>query len=141
MTDEILDQEYPGIGRLHYFLAQVGMIAAVIFVVTIFGPESRVMSIMTLVLMVASVILDVMRLRNIGVSQWFSFLRYAPYGKTILWLGLTSAQPGWIETRRLDRAGKSILIFQLALLGLLLFMIFRSGIAMFGIGDLGMQMF
>jgi len=132
MADEVLENEYPGIGRLHYFLAQVGMIAAVIFVVTVFGPESGVMKIMALVLMVASVIFDVMRLRNIGVSQWFSFLRYVPFGKSILWIGLTSAQTGWIETRRLDRAGKSILIAQLVLFALILFMAFRMGMTIFG---------
>ena len=133
MADEVLENEYPGIGRLHYFLAQVGMIAAVIFVVTVFGPESGVMKIMALVLMVASVIFDVMRLRNIGVSQWFAFLRYLPFGETLLGFGLLCAQTGWIETRRLDSAGKSILFTELILLALMLFLFFQSGITVFGI--------
>src|SRR5215211_7535485 len=101
--------EYPGIGRLHYFLAHIVMIAAVVLVVTVFGPEGRAMRITGLVLMVASFVLDVMRLKNIGLSQWFAFLRYVPFGKTLLGFGLLCAQTGWIETRRLDSAGKSIL--------------------------------
>src|SRR5215207_9110651 len=107
MNEDGLKQEYPGIGRLHYFLSIVGMIAAVVFVVTVFGPESRMMSVTTVVLMVASLVLDVMRLRNIGVSEWFVFLRFVPYGKTLLGFGLMCAQSGWAETRRLDSAGKS----------------------------------
>src|SRR3982750_1481903 len=124
-----LEHEYPGIERLHYFLAQVGMIAAIIFVVSMFGPGSRVMSIFTLVFMVASVVLDVMRLRNMGVSQWLVFGRFLPFGKTLLWIAMTTAQTGWNETRQLDRAGKSILITELVLFALVLFMAFRSGLA------------
>lgn len=141
MNDAGLEHEYPGIGRLHYFLAHIGMIATVVFVVTVFGPESRVMSITGLVLMVASFVLDVMRLKNIGVSQWFAFLRYVPFGKTLLGFGLLCAQTGWIETRRLDSAGKSILFTELVLLALILFLFFRTGITVFGIPDSGLQIF
>jgi hypothetical protein len=125
MRESELDESYPGIDRLHYFLAKIGMIAAVVFVVTIFGAHSPVMKILGLLLMVAGVVLDVMRLRNIGVSQWFAFIRFLPFGNTVLDIGLQCAQPGWGETRRLDRAGRSILIFELFLLALALFMAFR----------------
>lgn len=127
MNNAELANGYPGIGRLHYFLGQVGMIAAAVFVVTVFGAGSPVMNVMSLVLMVAGLVLDVMRLRNIGVSEWLVFLRYLPYGGTLLWIGLTSAQTGWNETRRLDSAGKSILFTELLLVALMLFLIFRSG--------------
>jgi hypothetical protein len=134
--DELeLEREYPGIGRLHYFLGNVGMIAAVVFVLTVFGPDSRVMSVTTLAVMVASLVLDALRLRNIGVSQWFVFLRYVPFGKTLLNIGLFCAQTGWVETRSLDRDGRSILFVELVLLALMLFLMFRTGIAIFGIPD------
>ena len=129
MNDSRLEHEYPGVGRLHYFLGNVGMVAAAVFVVMVFGPESAVMSVTALVLMVVSLILDVLRLRNIGVSQWFVFLRYVPFGKTLLGFGLLSAQTGWIETRRLDSAGKSILIALLVVLALIIFMYFRMGVS------------
>ena len=138
MNDSGFEHEYPGIGRLHYFLAQIGMVAAVMFVITVFGPDSRVMSITGLVLMVASFVLDVMRLQNIGVSQWFAFLRYVPFGNTLLGFGLLCAQTGWIETRRLDSAGKSILFTELVLLALILLLVFRSGIT---ISNSGFQIF
>jgi hypothetical protein len=125
MSEPELDHVYPGIDRLHYFLGKVGMIAAAIFVVTVFGPGSPVMKVLSLVLMIASTVLDVMRLRNIGLSQWFMFVRFLPFGNTALTIGLLCAQTGWIETRRLDRAGRSILIFELLLLALMLFMFFR----------------
>ena len=132
-----LENEYPGIGRLHYFLAQVGIIAAVVFVANAFGPESRVMSVTTLAAMVAGLVLDVMRLRNMGVSQWLVFGRFLPFGKLLLWIAMTTAQPGWNETRTLDRAGKSILITELFLFGVMMFMIFRSGIEILGISGWG----
>src|SRR5688500_609124 len=135
MSESTPEHEYPGICRLHYFLAHLGMIAVVVFVVTVFGPESRVMSITGLVLLVASFVLDVMRLKNIGLSQWFAFLRYVPLGKTLLGFGLLCAQTGWIETRRLDSAGKSILVAELILLALILFLVFRAGITVFGMPD------
>lgn len=114
-----------GIDRLHYFLSKIGMIAAVVFAVMVFGPDSAVMRVLGLVLMVASVVLDVMRLRNIGLSQWFAFVRFLPFGNTVLDIFLLSAQEGWAETRRFDRAGRSILIVELLLLGVMLLMFFR----------------
>lgn len=141
MAASVHEREYPGIGRLHYFLAQIGMIVAVVFVVTVFGPESRMMTLTGLVLMIASFALDVMRLKNIGLSQWFAFLRYVPFGKTLLGFGLLCAQTGWIETRRLDSAGKSILFAELVLLALILFLFFRMGITVFGIPDPGLRIF
>ncbi len=131
MKDGHLEDEYPGIGRLHYFLAQVGMIAVAIFVVTTLGPESPAVGIMTIALMVASFVLDVMRLKNIGVSQWFAFLRYLPFGRLLLGFGLLSAQTGWVETKRFDRAGVSILIVEAMLVGLMLFMYLRMGVVIF----------
>jgi len=141
MSESGHEHAYPGIGRLHYFLAHIGMIAVVVFVVTVFGPESRVMSITGLVLIVVSFVLDVMRLKNIGLSQWYAFLRCVPFGKTLLGFGLLCAQTGWTETRRLDSAGKSILLAELVLLALMLFLFFRTGITVFGIPDPGLQIF
>jgi len=124
-----LDDNYPGIDRLQYFLGKAGMIAAVVFTVTVFGPESPVMKVVSLVVMVAGVVLDVMRLRNIGVSQWLIFLRFLPFGGLILDLGLVTAQTGWAKERQLDRAGKTVLIFCLVLLAMMLFVWFRAGMA------------
>jgi hypothetical protein len=126
------DREYPGIGRLHYFLGNVCLIAAVVFVVAMFGPESPVMSGTSLVVMIGAVVLDVMRLRNIGVSQWLVFLRFVPFGSTVLAIGLLAAQTGWADTRRLDSAGRSILFAEFLLLALILFLAFRTGLTIFG---------
>jgi hypothetical protein len=126
---EVLANEYPGIGRLHYFLSQVGMIAAIVFVVNVFGPDSRVVSFAAFGLMAGSVIVDVLRLRNMGVSQWLVFLRFLPFGKTLMWIALTSAQTGWNESRKLDNAGKSILFVEVMIFLMVVFMMLRSGIS------------
>jgi hypothetical protein len=132
MAEEVLDGEYPGIGRLHYFLAQIVMIAAVIFVVSAFGPDSQVVRFTSLGVMIASVIVDTLRLRNMGVSQWLVFVRYLPFGGMLLSIALTSAQTGWNETRKLDSAGKSILTVELILFAMMMFLAIRSGIQLMG---------
>jgi hypothetical protein len=129
MSDSELDHNYPGVDRLQYFLSKAGMIAAVVFVVTVFGPDSPVMKVVGFALLVGGFVLDVMRLRNIGVSQWFAMLRFFPFGSTILDISLLSAQTGWIETRQLDRAGKTIATFLLVLLALMLFLFLRMHVA------------
>ena len=123
-NSEPLDN-YPGLDRLNYFLGNFGMVIAVVVAIMIFGPDSGVMKYLSLPLMVVSLVLDVMRLRNVGLSQWFAFVRFVPFGNTILGIFLFSAQPGWAETRRWDRAGRTILIVELSLLALMIFMFLR----------------
>ena len=137
MSESDLGNPYPGIGRLHYFLSQIGMIAAVVFVVTVFGPESPVLKVTAFVVMVASVIVDVLRLRNMGVSQWLVFLRFLPFGKTLMWIALTSAQTGWNESRKLDSAGRSILFVEVLLFLMIIFIAMRSGISHLGFPAFG----
>ena len=141
MADEVLERDYPGIGRLHYFLAQVGMIAAVVFVVTTFGPDSLAMRVTAIAIMLASFFVDVLRLRNIGLSQWFAFLRYVPFGKLILGVGLLCAQTGWVETKKLDKAGLTIFVFEIGLILMMLFLAFRTRIDIFGMPSWGLVPF
>lgn len=124
MSDDRLDHIYPGIDRLYYFLGKVAMILVSVFTVIYFGPESGVFRMVSLGLMIGGVVLDVMRLRNIGVSQWFAFLRFVPYGSILLEIGLQSAQTGWVDSKRLDRVGMAIAGLYLALIIFFLFLIF-----------------
>jgi hypothetical protein len=126
MSDAESVYKYPGIDRQQYFLGKIGMIVAAIFVVLVFGPASPLMRVLGLVLLVATLVLDVLRLQNMGVSQWFAFIRFLPFGNLVLDIGLQSAQTGWAETRQLDSTGKRILIFNLVLLALMLFMAWRA---------------
>ncbi len=127
MSDETLEHIYPGIGRLNYFLAQVGMGVAMAVLVINLGPESPVVRLAGLGLMIAGFVLDVMRLRNIGVSQWFAMLRLVPYAGSLLTIGLQCAQTGWIESRRLDRAGMIIFGVYAAFFAFLIFVILWAG--------------
>ena len=123
MSDSEPVSTYPGLDRLNYFLGKVGLIAVIVFVIVVFGPGP--MRYVTLPLMVASIVLDVLRLRNIGLSQWFAFARFLPFGNTILDIFLLSAQGGWAETRRWDRAGRRILLVEFLLIALMFVMYFR----------------
>ena len=106
-----------------------------VLAIVVFGPESSLIGPISLGMSIAGVVLDVMRLRNIGVSQWFVFLRFIPYLGLLLSIGLQSAQGGWAGTKRLDRAGLAILATHAAIIGLLLYLIYRMGvnIEIFGI--------
>jgi uncharacterized membrane protein YhaH (DUF805 family) len=130
-----LDNAFPGIDRLYYFIGRIAMLLAMVFAITFFGPESSFIRPLGLAISIAAVILDVMRLRNIGVSQWFVFLRFIPYLGLLLSIGLQSAQGGWAESKRLDRAGIAILATHAAIIGMLLFLMYRTGISVeiFGI--------
>ena len=130
MSDETLDHVYPGIGRLYFFLAKLVMIAASVVLVIYFGPDSDAMKIVGIVTMIAGFVLDVMRLRNIGESQWFAMLGLVPYAGTLLAIGLQSAQTGWIESRRLDRPGIIIAAVHFALIAFLIYMIFCANVSM-----------
>jgi uncharacterized membrane protein YhaH (DUF805 family) len=125
MAESDLDNNYAGVDRLQYFLGNIGIIVAAIAAVSIFGPRSTMMTIVSIGLTIASLALDVMRLQNVGLSQWYAFIRFLPFGNTILLLGLLAAQPGWNTTRQLDSAGRSILITELILIGVMIFMAFR----------------
>ena len=136
MSDRDLDNAFPGIDRLYYFLGRIAMLLVMVFAITFLGPESSFIRPLGLAISIAAVILDVMRLRNIGVSQWFVFLRFVPYVGLLLSVGLQSAQGGWAATKRLDRAGITILATHAAIIGLLLYLTYRSGINLevFGVG-------
>ena len=126
MSDADAIYKYPGIDRQQYFLGKIGMIAVAIFVVIVFGPSSPLIRVMGLLMLVATVVLDVLRLQNMGVSQWFAFIRFLPFGNLVLDIGLQSAQTGWVETKQLDDTGKRILMVNLVLLGIMIFMAWRA---------------
>jgi uncharacterized membrane protein YhaH (DUF805 family) len=126
MSEQAVDRAFPGIGRLYYFLAQAALAAVMIAIVIRFGPESTVVQAAGLVAMMAGFVLDVLRLRNIGVSQWFAMLRLVPYVSSIMEIWMLSAQTGWIEGRRFDRAGRIVLAMNAVLIAFLIFIILRA---------------
>lgn len=131
MTDAMLENDRPGLGRLYYFLARVVTVAVAVFAVFFFGPESAAFRAVSLGTMIASLVLDVMRLRNIGASQWLVFLRFVPYLGLLLSVWMQSAQSGWAESKRLDRAGWAIVAVHAVLLGLLIYLMYRARLTVF----------
>jgi len=105
----------PGIDRLNYFLSLIAVGFAASASVVLFGPGSSITKVVGLILTIVGFVLDVLRLRNIGVSQWFAMLRLLPFVNLLLAIGLLSAQPGWAVTQRLDRSGRTIASFLLVL--------------------------
>ena len=120
MNESGLDEGRPGVGRLEFFLGKVGIMAAMMAAVTFLGLGSSWLRVIGLVLSFAAFWLDVMRLRNIGVSRWFAGVKFVPYVNLLYVIFLLSAQGGWAETRRLDQTGRTLVVFQLALLVLMI---------------------
>ena len=128
MSEESING-YPGINRQKYFFGRIGMIIVAVLAVMFFGPGSTVVMLLGPVLMIAAMVLDVLRLQNIGLSAWFAFIRFLPFGNLVLDIGLQSAQPGWAERRQLDDRGKRILVFNLIFLAIILFLTWRASVA------------
>ena len=123
MSADPSETAMPGIDRLNYFLSLIAIGFAATASVVLFGPGSSITKVIGLILTVLGFILDVMRLRNIGVSQWFAMLRLLPFVNLLLSIGLLSAQAGWAQTQRLDRSGRTIASF-LVLMYVTMFLLF-----------------
>jgi uncharacterized membrane protein YhaH (DUF805 family) len=123
MSTDLSESERPGIDRLNYFLSMVAVGFTASAAMLFFGPGSSLAKVVGLILTVIGFLLDVMRLRNIGVSQWFAMLRFVPFFNLVYSIVLVSAQAGWAETRCFDRSGRTIASF-LVLLYLTMFILF-----------------
>lgn len=122
-------RDYPGIDRRQYFMGRICMIVLAILAVMLLGPGSALLRMLGLVLLIASVALDVLRLQNIGLTMWFALIRFLPFGNLILDIGLQSAQTGWVETKQLDATGKRILIINVVFIAILILLSMRAGVS------------
>jgi len=123
MSADVSDTERPGIDRLNYFLSTIAVGFATSAAMLLFGSGSGVARTVALIMTAVGFVLDVMRLRNIGVSQWFVMVRFLPFVNLTYWIGLLSAQGGWAGTQRLDKSGRTIASF-LVIFYIAIFLIF-----------------
>ena len=129
MSETGIGEERPGVGRLDYFLGKVGLGVAMAVAASNLDPQGWPMMVVGMVLSYAGFALEVGRLRRIGLSRWWSVLRFVPYANLLYLIFLQSAPADWAATRRMDRAGKTLLVFQAALLVLLILAMMRMGVA------------
>jgi uncharacterized membrane protein YhaH (DUF805 family) len=126
--------KYPDIDRLNYFGLRAMLFFVGIFAFFYFGPESKIFSVLSLVVMIAGVVLDVMRLQNIGASQWLMFLRFVPYAGLLLSIFLQSAQKDWTETRSFDRTGWIIIGIHAAFVAFIIYLLIKNpAMSIFGL--------
>ena len=129
MSETAVDEGRAGVGRLDYFLGKVGLGVAFAFAASNLDPEGWPLRIIGMLLSYASFALEVGRLRRIGLSRWWSVLRFVPYVNLLYMIFLQRAPAGWAATRRFDRAGKTLVVFQLALLVLAIIMLMKMRVA------------
>jgi len=129
MSETEISGGYPGIDRRQYFFGKVAIIIVAVVGAMLFGPGNMVFRVLALVLTIATLVLDVQRLQNIGLSMWFALIRFLPFGNLALDIGLSSAQTGWAETHQLDDTGKRILVINLVFYAILLLLALRASVA------------
>lgn len=129
MSETGVDDGRPGVGRLHYFVGKVAIGVAMGYAAGHLDPDGWPMMVVGMLLSYAGFAIEVGRLRSIGLSRWYSVLRFVPYVNLLYMIFLQSAPAGWAETRQMDRAGKTLLIFQTALLILLILTMMRMGVS------------
>jgi uncharacterized protein DUF805 len=131
MSDPILTDEYPGLDRLKYFLATFGLIFACTAGIIWAGPQSMVGQILNVAMMIGLVVARVYRLKNIGLSQWWSFLMYVPFVNLAFTIFVMAAPPGWAETRRFDRTGYTIIGVWVALVIMIIWITRFAAVSLF----------
>lgn len=129
MSESEIDDGRAGVGRLDYFLGKVGLGVAMVFAASNLDPDGWPLRVIGMLLSYASFALEVGRLRRIGLSRWWSVLRFVPYANLLYLIFLQSAPAGWAAGRRMDRAGKTLLVFQLALLVVFIIMLMKMRVA------------
>ena len=115
---------YGGVGRLAYFIISIviGVVAQV--TTSAMGGEQIPQDTSFLISggsIIASLFLGCSRLKNIGMTRWWYLANIVPILNIFLAVWMSSRQQGWIETQRLDTAGKIIawILWILIILGII----------------------
>ena len=131
--------EYPGIGRLAYFLASAGfaiVFYAILFVVIFaaFSTESGAgmaigMLLVILLFVAASLFIGVKRITNLGMSGWAVLWSFVPFMNVWIHWRMMACPAGYEDHRKLDTAGKVISGICVAILALALLAPLIGGLA------------
>lgn len=106
--DTALAQSYPGIGRLHYALALIGLYIAIAASSAILAADSDVTSAIFTVLLCLFVFVGVQRFRNQGASGWWVLGYLVPFLNVYVSVRAFAYPEGYVAEGRLDRTGKII---------------------------------
>jgi ABC-type transport system involved in cytochrome c biogenesis permease subunit len=118
-TEELIQERtYPGIGRLAFFLLYCGAYALLFFGVSVTAAYTASdLSLVILAAWIAIVItIAALRYRNIGSSGWMSLLILVPIISIGVFIYLLAYPKGYADHKRLDTAGKVIIILLVALI-------------------------
>jgi uncharacterized membrane protein YhaH (DUF805 family) len=114
----------PGIGRSTYFLGNLGLFGLAYIFETRFGADWYVAT--APIISLLSLLLIVLRLRNIGKSAWMCFLSIIPFVNVYYLIFWQAAQSGYERTKKLDSNGRTIVGLCIGLIVLLFALIFLA---------------
>ncbi len=119
-------KQYGGIRRLAYWLGLIGILAMnQVFILTTQGNPIAALFGFTIIITL-SLILVMKRFRNMGASEWWSFLILVPVANLFVGARCAVCQEGYHDTRKLDMAGQ---ILSWIIIGFLMFIVLCSVIA------------
>ncbi len=102
------EKNYGGIHRTGYFFGILG-VAVINGIFDAAGQsESGIASLGLIITFLVSFVLVVNRLRNIGMSGWWSLLILVPVANLFVGIKCTICPEGYQDTKKLDTAGKII---------------------------------
>ncbi len=104
----VSQNNYGGIGRLYYFLGNIGLWLLCTFL------ELFDLSIINILVGgVLTFVLVVQRLRNIGMSGWWSLLILVPIANLFITVPCLVYPEGYHHTKKLDTAGRVIVVIMI----------------------------
>ena len=106
---EISVEDMPGIKRLPYFLAGIGVAIAQFAIVALAAEAPMASLIVALLALVASIYLGFLRFKNIGHSGWLALLFIVPIANLFVGIMALAFPPGYAITKQMDTAGKIII--------------------------------
>ncbi len=119
---------YGGIRRLPYLGIMIGLgIVQKVLLAAVGAADSTVA--VTLMVVVVSFIPVYYRLKNIGMNPWWCLLMLVPIANLLIGIRCLVFQEGYVETKKLDTAGKVITYI---VLGLFVLVIVAVVIAVMG---------
>jgi len=104
-----MDDDYPGLRRLPYFLYGIGAQIAYILLLATFAQQPAVAGLSVFLLLGVFLFLGFQRFRNIGSNGWWVLMFFVPLANIYFALKATAFPEGYDDHKEMDTAGKVLI--------------------------------
>ena len=129
--DNVSGRSYGGIGRLQYFGYSfgIGIVNNILQAIAAAADAPIVILILAVLGLVASIVLIVQRLKNMGYSGWWAIGIIVPILNILVGLRCLAAPEGYADHKTLDTSGKVIIGVILGLFALVILIVVIAAVA------------